>query len=90
MAIDSSQCARIYAEKEDKNFNAFIQQGNILNDGIICTLTEDKRGFCIGDSGSPLVSLVDGTLVGIVSWYGKIYVLQHNFSFICDKLSLIT
>lgn len=68
VAVGSNQCTRKYIQQADDDFNKWIQNENILNDDVICTLNEDSRGFCTGDSGSPLVSFIDDTLVGIVSW----------------------
>lgn len=67
IAVESSQCAQKYAHQTDFKFNEWLRRGDILSDDIICTLNGKNQGFCTGDSGSPLASALDNTLVGIVS-----------------------
>lgn len=67
IAVESIQCGKKYANQADQRLNNWLQKENILSDNIICALNEENQGFCTGDSGSPLTSLEDNTLVGIVS-----------------------
>lgn len=61
-----------------ENFHDWLRAVEALDDDTICTVNKNDEGVCIGDSGSPLVSQNDNTLVGIVSW-----------SIGCDKYEFI-
>lgn len=43
--------------------------GKLLNEKEICTQNRNGQGMCVGDMGSPLIS-VNREIVGIASWRG--------------------
>lgn len=51
-----------------ENFHDWLRAVEALGDDSICTVNKIDEGVCIGDSGSPLISQNDNTLIGIVSW----------------------
>lgn len=51
---------------EDCRSRLTTAQANRIHDSTICTFIATGQGTCFGDSGSGLV--VDGQVVGVVSW----------------------
>lgn len=58
-----------------------ISRNDAITSEKICFIAEGNRSGCNGDSGSPMV--INGMVVGVLSWVHCLAVLIPTFSFVC-------
>lgn len=66
--IDLDICRNKFVRRMFESDDDYTNVLMSVNKNVICTKNPFGKGACIGDSGAPLVSSANNTLVGIVSW----------------------